>query len=162
MSNPSPRRRAVIILPTDEPLTRREGRPDFRPTTAQREQVIAMSAAGVPRESQAVILGIEMETLEKHFPFELHNGHELAKGHVTGRLFRTAVFGEGASAVDAAKFWLSSRAGWKPVAGIEASGPDGTPIQVNAGLSDEERAIRLLQILNKFQHLASVKKGQEE
>ena len=91
------------------------GRPEFQPTAAQREQVKAMAAYGVPREDIARVVGCSPPTLAKHFWQELETASIEANAKVAQSLFRKAVEGTGKESVTAAIFWLKCRAGWRDV-----------------------------------------------
>ena len=56
-------------------LLKKRGRPPFKPTGEQRDQVIAMSSNGVPHRQQAPLIGCSSpKTLRKHFREELNIG----------------------------------------------------------------------------------------
>lgn len=66
------------------------GRPAFRPSIEQRTTVEEMRYCG---ESEAVIaraIGIDVDTLKKHFEDELADGHAQRRKEVIGLLFRDA------------------------------------------------------------------------
>ena len=92
------------------------GRPEFTPTEAQRAQVKAMAAYGVPQDDIAKVIGCSSPTLRKHFWSELDTAAIEANTRVAQSLFRKAVEGTGKEAVTAAIFWLKCRAGWRDVA----------------------------------------------
>ncbi len=91
------------------------GRPEFKATDAQREQVKAMAAYGVPRDDIARVIGCSAPTLAKHFWNELEVAAIEANAKVAQSLFRKAVEGTGKESVTAAIFWLKCRAGWRDV-----------------------------------------------
>ena len=92
------------------------GRPEFKPTDAQRTQVKAMAAYGVPQEDIAKVIGCSPVTLRKHCWQELEIAAIEANAKVAQSLFRKAVDGTGKESVTAAIFWLKCRAGWRDVA----------------------------------------------
>ena len=96
----------------NEPRQNKGGRPAFEPTDAQRRQVKAMAAYGVPEFDIAKVIGIAEKTLRKHFWQELETGHIEANAKVAESLFQKAM-GNGQGAVTAAIFWLKCRAGWR-------------------------------------------------
>lgn len=150
----TPIQRRPLLEPTDEaPLKGPSQNKTWEPTQEERDRVIAMSSAGIPVPVQANLLGINEDTLRKHCPFELANGDHMATGKLCSRMFWVGSTQTGAAAVDAAKFWLTHKGGWRNVQQLEMSGPDGQPIAVSAevgSLTDETRAIRVLQLLNKL------------
>lgn len=118
------------------------GRPAFKPTDAQRRQVKAMCAYGIPQEDIARVLAVDPKTLRKHFPDELATGSTEANAKVAESLYKKAT-GDGASAVTAAIFWLKTRAGWKETSIHQMTGADGGPIRT-VDESPRERVERRL------------------
>ena len=88
------------------------GRRAHRPDPAQRRQVEAMAAYGVPEVDVARVLAIDPKTLRKHYREELDTGQIKATAKVAESLFRKAL-GDGSQSVTAAIFWLKTRGGWK-------------------------------------------------
>lgn len=138
------------------------GRPPFEPDDRMRAQVEAWAGVGVPHEDIAKMLStpggkpIDAKTLRKHFRYELDVGSIKANANVAANMYKRAT-GSGRDAVNAGKFWLTHRAGWKAVEKIELSGPDGAPIQSeNTTLTAEEKAHRTALIL------AAAKKRRDE
>lgn len=118
--------------------TSKGGRPPFKPTDAQRKQVEAMAAYGVPEEDIARVVDISPHTLRKYFRDELDTAHAKANASVAESLFKQAKSGN----VTAQIFWLKCRAGWKDRQLVELSGSV-------EGLSDEERAARVQALLER-------------
>ena len=149
----APVSRVPLLEPTDQPPSNRVGKPDWQPTQEDRDRVVAMAAAGIPIPVQANLIGVDEDTLRKHMPFELANGDQMATGKLCSRMFWVGTTQTGSAAVDAAKFWLTHKGGWRSVQQMEMSGPNGEPIAIAAeigSLTDETRAIRILQLLNKL------------
>lgn len=119
------------------------GRPEFIPTDAQRTQVKAMAAYGVPQDDIAKVIGCSAPTLRKHFWQELETAAIEANAKVAQSLFRKAVEGSGKESVTAAIFWLKCRAGWRDVA-IEP----GKKEQLEAIARTAERGTDWDQLLN--------------
>lgn len=85
-------------------------RPKLNPTTRQRDIVKSMAACGVPHEQIAKQVSIRSaKTLRKHFRVELDTGATEANYEMAKSLFMKGKGGD----VDAAKFWLKCRAGWR-------------------------------------------------
>ena len=83
----------------------------FEPTAEQRRMVRAFSGLGVQQEEMADHLGIDSNTLRKHFREELDRGTVEANVKVAQSLFQMATQGKnGAAAI----FWMKSRG---PLAG---------------------------------------------
>jgi hypothetical protein len=103
------------------------------PDVAQRRQVEAMAAYGIPEPDISRVLGIDPKTLRKHYRDELDMGATKANAQVAGFLFNSAKNGN----VTAQIFWLKTRAKWRE-----------TPVELNHSgtiatkeirdLSDEE------------------------
>ena len=79
------------------------------PDPAQRKQVEAMAAYGIPEEDIARVVAIDPKTLRKHYRDELDLGETKANAQVAGFLFSAARNGN----VTAQIFWLKTRARWK-------------------------------------------------
>ena len=98
------------------PVKRKQGRPPFKPTDEQREQVKAMSSHGVPHRQQAPLIGCSSpKTLRKHFRDELNTGKIQANAKVAGALYQSALDGN----VKAQTFWLKAVGGWQETGNVE-------------------------------------------
>ena len=98
-------------------------RPKHSPDPAQRRQVEALAAYGIPAADIARTLGVDAKTLRKHYRDELDLGATKANAQVAGYLFTAAKSGN----VTAQIFWLKTRARWKePAAEYKHSGALGT------------------------------------
>lgn len=75
---------------TDDQAPRRRGRPAFKPTAAMRRTVEQMKFCGESENTIARALGIDPDTLRKHFVDELANGHAHQRQEVIGMLFTSA------------------------------------------------------------------------
>jgi hypothetical protein len=84
-------------------------RPAHKPDDAQRRQVEAMSAYGIPENDISRVLRVDPKTLRKHYRDELDLGSTKANAQVAGFLFNAARNGN----VTAQIFWLKTRARWK-------------------------------------------------
>lgn len=85
------------------------GRRAHQPDPAQRRQVEAMAAYGIPETDVAKVLGIDAKTLRKWYREELDLGATKANAQVAGFLFSNAKSGN----VTAQIFWLKTRARWR-------------------------------------------------
>jgi hypothetical protein len=98
------------------PVKRKQGRPPFKPTGEQRDQVIAMSSNGVPHRQQASLIGCSSpKTLRKHFRDDLNIGKIQANAKVAGALYKSALDGN----VKAQTFWLKTVGGWQETGNLE-------------------------------------------
>lgn len=101
------------------------------PTEADRERVGMLAAFGNTHDEIAMLLGVSLTTLKKHYKQELDTGRVAANEKVARCLFDEATSGRGRERVRAQEFWLKNRAGWKDQKATEISGPDGGPIPTN-------------------------------
>jgi len=85
------------------------GRRAHKPDLAQRRQVEAMAAYGIPEADIARVVGVDPKTLRKHYRDELDMGETKANAQVAGFLFNSARTGK----VTAQIFWLKTRARWR-------------------------------------------------
>lgn len=106
----------------------------FQPTEEQRRTVKSMAGFGIPQADIAAVIGINPETLRKHFRHELDVAMAEANARVAGSLFRLATEGEN---VTAAIFWLKCRAGWKEPRDTDANEP--TTIRIIGGLPEQAK-----------------------
>jgi hypothetical protein len=88
------------------------GRRAHQPDPAQRRQVEAMAAYGIPEPDISRVVGIDPKTLRKHYRDELDMGETKANAQVAGFLFNSAKNGN----VTAQIFWLKTRAKWRETA----------------------------------------------
>jgi hypothetical protein len=80
-----------------------------QPDPANRRQVEAMAAYGIPETDISRVVGIDPKTLRKHYRDELDLGETKANAQVAGYLFNAAKSGN----VTAQIFWLKTRARWR-------------------------------------------------
>src|SRR5688572_16790694 len=69
---------------------RKPGRPEYRATIEQRQTVEEMKFCGESDNTIARALGIDPDTLRKHFADELADGHAQRRKEVIGMLFTSA------------------------------------------------------------------------
>ena len=101
------------------------GRRAHKPDPAQRRQVEAMAAYGIPETDISRVVGIDPKTLRKHYRDELDLGETKANAQVAGFLFNSAKNGN----VTAQIFWLKTRrAGRRPPSEHRHTGAFGTSI----------------------------------
>ena len=104
------------VTPLNPPVKRKQGRPAFKPTDEQREQVITMSSNGLPHIQIAPLIGCSSpKTLRKHFRDELDIGKIQANAKVAGALYQSALDGN----VKAQTFWLKTVGGWQETGRVE-------------------------------------------
>lgn len=118
------------------------------PTAYTRRQVELLKCYGLVHAAIAHVIGISAMTLEKWYPAELEHGKHKTNAMIAHRLFDVAMRGEGDSAVRAMIFWLKTRAGWSESLGSLQVQHEGKVQHEHYALSNEERAVRVLQVLN--------------
>lgn len=124
---------------------KKPGRPRFVPTEKQKLEVEVLASCGMPHTHIASRImnpetrrPIDEKTLRKAFRKELDSGMTTANALVAQSLFKAATSGASAGAVNAAKFWLACRAGWKPTEAVELTGKDGAPLPGAPTLSADQ------------------------
>src|SRR3954465_7191800 len=85
------------------------GRRAHKPDAAQRRQVGAMAAYGIPAQDISRVVGLDPKTLRKHYRDELDLGETKANAQVAGFLFNSARNGN----VTAQIFWLKTSTRWR-------------------------------------------------
>jgi len=81
--------------------------PLHKPTVEQRKVVQAMSAYGLTHEEISNVIGIDRNTLAKHYRPELSKAEATANAKVAERLYDKAMSGD----IKAIMFWLERRGG---------------------------------------------------
>lgn len=89
------------------------GRPTYKAIPEERKRVENLAACGTRQADIAFMLGISLMTLRKHFIEDIRRGEIMANATVGGALFKVASDVKHKKVVEAAKFWLTHRAGWK-------------------------------------------------
>lgn len=103
---------------TTEP--KKLGRPPHVPTDATRQTVQLHGMVGTRQEIIAEILGISVDSLQRHYRKELDLARDQANASVGGALYKKAMSGDTASMI----FWLKTRARWRET--VDISNEDGT------------------------------------
>ena len=112
------------------------GRPEYKPTDADRLTVEVLRACGMTQETIAKCMGLSVITIVKHFKPELDAAGEAVTAKVAEGIVRRALAGDNTCAI----FYLKTRAGWKDAPQrVEHSGPAGTPIATTAVSMEEFR-----------------------
>jgi len=95
-------------------------KPPHKPTPEFREIVKSMAIIGVTQENIARCIdgGIDIKTLVKYYRDEIDTAWIEANAQVGGAMFDKAMSGD----VQAQKYWMGCRAGWKEKSEIEHSG----------------------------------------
>lgn len=106
------------------------GRPSFEPSEEQRQMVMILAAAGHIQKMMAARLGINVDTLRKHFRAELDEGTDYANSALGEVLYKKALSGD----IKAIENWFDRRGGqpWRKITGSEHAGPDGAPLRIVA------------------------------
>lgn len=85
--------------------------PDHKVTGATRARVESLVSFGIKHEQIAASMDISNDTLQRHYKKQLDTGLTLATEKVANRLFAKAVEQDD---FQAQRFFLQSKAGWKP------------------------------------------------
>lgn len=105
------------------------GRPQYEPTKADRATVQCLVALGARQEDIAKCIGtwgVTRATLRKHFKREM----EISVLEVQANAMAKLVAAINAGEAWAVKFYLERKCGFVDKVSVEASGPDGNPIQL--------------------------------
>jgi hypothetical protein len=118
----------------------------FCPSDEQRRSVEAMVSYGIPQLDIARVVGIDDDTLRKHFREEIDTGAARANARVAAFLFEQATGqrGDGSAAVTSAIFWLKTRARWKETVVNEHAGTIGV-----GQATPEERAAAAVRLIDE-------------
>ena len=118
----------------------------FCPSDEQRRTVEAMVSYGIPQLDIARVVGIDDDTLRKHFREEIDTGAARANARVAAFLFEQATGqrGDGSPAVTSAIFWLKTRARWKETVVSEHAGTIGV-----GQATPEERAAAAVRLIDE-------------
>jgi hypothetical protein len=101
-----------------------KGTSRFKATDEQRKLVEQMAAFGVSQEQIAGVLGVSVDTIQRHFRKEIDTAATRANTRVAGALYKNAMEGN----VSAQIFWMKTRGKWREVHDVEVSGKDGSGI----------------------------------
>lgn len=96
------------------------GTKPHQPTDATRQTVSLHATVGTRQEVIAEILGMSVDSLQRHYRSELDTSREKANANVGGALYKKAMSGDTASMI----FWLKTRARWRET--VDISNEDGT------------------------------------
>lgn len=96
------------------------GRPAHQPTEATRQIVSLHATVGTKQDVIAEILGISVDSLQRHYRAEIDTSREKANASVGGALFKKAMGGDTTAMI----FWLKTRARWRET--LDISNEDGS------------------------------------
>ncbi len=80
-----------------KPSRRPRGRPQHKPTAATRKKVEELRMCNMSHDNIALVIGIERDTLTKHYPDELEHGTARRLGELYAMTFRDARKGNAAA-----------------------------------------------------------------
>ncbi len=95
----------------------------YAPTSQTQAMVVAMAVNGVPQADNAKAVGIDAKTLRKFYRDALDYATERLCARVTHNLGRIAATGNGSADVNACRYILSCKAGWKDTSRLEVEPP---------------------------------------
>ena len=90
---------------------RKRGRPPHAPTAAQRRQVSVAAGGGMTHEAIALALGIDRDTLAKHYAIELSTAANMRRMEVLSALYLAAKKGSSS----AARAYLANSPDFEPL-----------------------------------------------
>ena len=96
----------------------------IKPTDADRKQVSALTAYGIPQDAIADLMGIQRVALARHYKRELALAAHQANARVAESLYQLAIKGN----LGAMTFWLKTRAHWRETDRLEITDPEGKPL----------------------------------
>tara|TARA_R100001377_G_scaffold40409_1_gene22576 strand:- start:4300 stop:4656 length:357 start_codon:yes stop_codon:yes gene_type:complete len=99
-------------------------KPPHKRTDEEAEAVSMMAAVGISQENIAKVIGVDIKTLTKYYREEIDTAWIKANAKVGGAMYNKAIGGD----VQAQKYWMGCRAGWKETSVNEISGEEGGPI----------------------------------
>lgn len=104
---------------------KKRGRKPFKPTEDQRKEVATLAAANYVHDAIAQFIGIDPDTLRKHFPAELARSKMKMIGNAVSKLVEAVNKGE-AWAVCFTLKTQGKNEGWSER--LEHTGKDGAPL----------------------------------
>lgn len=106
--------------------------PAYKPTKEIGERIRALKAYGASHENIAKMVGVSVDTLDRHHRNDLDIGLDEANSKMAKSLFdKGALKGDTAAMI----FWLKTRARWK-------TADNESVLESNDSLKDEIRALR--------------------
>lgn len=75
-------------------ISRKRGRPAYQPTVEQRKTVEQMKFVGESEATIARALGMDVDTMRRHFDVELADGYAMRRQELVGILFDAARAGK--------------------------------------------------------------------
>lgn len=109
------------------------------PTSTTRMLVCKLVACGLSVSEVAFSLGALEHEVKEHYAQEIEHGTALVTGMVGGAMLKQAMRGD----VNAARFWLQSRAKWTIPQHVELTGKDGGPVLVEQRRATIARVLAL-------------------
>lgn len=98
--------------------TKKLTKPLHKRTDEEAAAVSMMAAVGISQENIAKVIGIDVKTMTKYYREEIDTAWIKANAKVGGAMYNKAISGD----VQAQKYWMGCRAGWKETASLEVEG----------------------------------------
>jgi len=128
----------------------------FAPTKEHRDLVTIVAGLGMPHVDVAKLIvnpatkkAITAKTLRVAFRVELDNGMAQMNGRAMGGLALLMQSRNDRIKLEAIKFYLTTKQGWKAASSVELTGRDGGPIETRDvdGMTKEEKAAAMAKAL---------------
>lgn len=100
----------------------------FRPKSSQSREVSVMAALGLTPKEISQVINVDEKMLTLYYKKELSVSKSVANAVVARKALEMAASGR---FPDMTKFWLKSQAKWKETNGVEITGKDGGPVEIN-------------------------------
>ncbi len=98
----------VVLAEHGMALSAAPGSEGGEPTDERRQAVVVMRANGFTKKAIAAVLGIDLQTLEDRYSFEIEHGFALVANKIASAVAISALNGNQKDQ----HFWLRSRLGW--------------------------------------------------
>jgi hypothetical protein len=114
-------------MPRNPTSGRKPGRPPKKIEPDVATLVADLAGLGHSQREIGILLGVDQKTIESRFSAEFISGKEKGKSRLRVKMIAMA----NAGSVPALLFALKTVVGLKEVSGMEVSGPNGSPVEVN-------------------------------
>lgn len=125
--------------------------PPHVPTSRTRKLVAQLASFGLDEKEIGVACGVSLHVLRKWYKEEIEHGLAITISKVGVALVRQALRGD----VNAARFFLQSRARWVVPTKVEMTGKDGGPVELELRRKTMDNVLQLLRAATARQEEAA-------